>query len=428
MNIIKELYHHFLLSDGVSTDSRENVNNKMFFALSGDNFNGNRFASDAIEKGARLCVIDDPNYNTDEKYIFVNNVLTSLQELAKYHRKKTKVTVLAITGSNGKTTTKELVTSVLGSYNNIISTKGNLNNHIGVPLTLLNIEPATKIAVVEIGANHIGEISKLCEIALPDIGIITNIGKAHLEGFGSFEGVITAKNELYEYLYENKKTAILNNDDELLVKLSNRIQKFTYGKNNANVEGQIITHKPHLKINWSTGKNIFECSSNLYGKYNFENIMAAIACGLFFKVPTENINKAIVDFVPNNNRSQQIKTKNNYLILDAYNANPFSMNRAVVSFAEYDFDNPWLILGDMFELGEYSSSEHQNIVNEIINKEFRNVVLIGDEFYNTVGHNFLKFKTTNEAIAYFSTNIIKNADILVKGSRGMKLEKLIIFL
>ncbi len=235
MKNIKELYQHFLLSDGVSTDSRENVRNKIFFALSGDNFNGNKFANDALNKDAKLCVIDDPTYLIDRKCILVPSVLSTLQELAKHHRKKSSAIVLAITGSNGKTTTKEIISSVLASYTNIISTQGNYNNHIGVPLTLLNIEPSTKIAVVEMGANHIGEIKKLCELAEPDVGIITNIGKAHLEGFGSFEGVIRAKNELYNFLKNHEGKAIVNSDDDILTELCRGIPQFTYGINNANV-------------------------------------------------------------------------------------------------------------------------------------------------------------------------------------------------
>ena len=425
MQKIKELYQHFLLSDGVSTDSRENVTNKIFFALSGENFNGNKFVTDALKKGAQLCIIDDPTYLIEGKCMLVSNVLSALQELAKYHRKKCSAIVLAITGSNGKTTTKEIISSILASYTDIISTQGNYNNHIGVPLTLLNIEPSTKIAVVEMGANHMGEIEMLCELAKPDVGIITNIGKAHLEGFGSFEGVIHAKNELYNYLRDNNGKAIVNSDDTLLTKLSKGILQFNYGIHDAALEGAIIDYKPYVKIKWVFNEKIIECNSWLYGKYNFYNIMAAIATGLFFDVPTGKINKAIESYVPENNRSQQIKTKENSVIMDAYNANPTSMNEAIISFAESDFTNPWLILGDMFELGDYSMVEHQNILDEIINNDFTNVVLVGKDFYNTTGHNFLKFKTTDEAASYFSSNIIKGANILIKGSRGMKLEKLV---
>lgn len=425
MKKIKELYRHFLLSDGVSTDSREDVANSIFFALSGENFNGNKFATNAIEKGARLCVIDDPSCLVEGKCIFVPDVLIALQELAGHHRKKCQVTVLAITGSNGKTTTKELISSVLNNYVDIVSTKGNFNNHIGVPLTLLKIKPTTKIAVVEMGANHIGEIGKLCEMASPDVGLITNIGKAHLEGFGSFDGVVVAKNELYNYLESNNGKAIVNIDDDLLAKLSKNIPRFTYGKNNADVEGEILEHRPYVKIKWANNGQVHECNSHLYGKYNFSNIMAAIATGLFFGIPQRIINQAIEGFVPQNNRSQQIKTKYNSIVMDAYNANPTSMGEAIVSFTEYDFEKPWLMLGDMLELGDHSMNEHQSIVDLLLEKGAKNAVLIGKEFNRTKNHSFLKFDTTNAAITYFSTNKIKGANILVKGSRGMKLEKLL---
>ena len=425
MQEIKGLYQHFLSSDGVATDSREDVTNKIFFALSGENFNGNKFTVDALNKGAQLCIIDDPAYLINGKCILVSDVLSTLQELAKYHRKKSSATVLAITGSNGKTTTKELISSVLANYANIISTQGNYNNHIGVPLTLLNIEPSTKIAVVEMGANHIGEINKLCELAEPDIGIITNIGKAHLEGFGSFEGVIQAKNELYNYLKKHKGKAIVNSDDDLLTELCRDIPQFTYGTNNADVVGEIIEYIPNVKLIWGYNESTIECNSQLYGKYNFYNIMAAIATGLFFNIPAEKINTAIESFVPKNNRSQLIKTKENSVILDAYNSNPTSLNEAIISFAESEFINPWLILGDMLELGDYSMDEHQIIIEKVNNNGFTNVVLIGEDFYNTKGNSFIKFKTVDESRNYLSANKIKNANILVKGSRGMKLEKLL---
>lgn len=425
MKKISELYQDFLSSDGVTTDSRDDVTNKIFFALSGDNFNGNKFATTALEKGARLCVIDDPAYCKDEKCIVVNDVLIALQELAKHHRKESNAKVFAITGTNGKTTTKELIASVLCYDTEIISTKGNFNNHIGVPLTLLNIKPTTKIAVVEMGANHIGEIEKLCEIAQPDFGLITNIGKAHLEGFGSLDGVISAKNELYNYLKFNDGKVIVNRDDSLLTELSKNIRQLTYGTNNADVEGEIIESKPYLKIRWAINAKINVCNSHLYGKYNFDNIMAAIAVGLFFDVPEERINVAIESYIPENNRSQQIKTKNNSIVMDAYNANPTSMSEAIVCFTDYNFNNPWLILGDMFELGEYSMDEHQQIIELLKENSNYNVILIGDDFYRTKGHDFTKFKTTEDAYKYLRSDKIDNANILIKGSRGMKLEKLL---
>ncbi len=424
MNYISEIYKHFLLSDGVSTDSREDINNKLFFALSGENFNGNKFAIDAQKKGALICIIDDSSYTTDNS-VLVPDVLTALQELAQHHRKHNKATVLAITGTNGKTTSKELISNVLGSYTEIISTSGNLNNHIGVPLTLLKIKPSTKIAIIEMGANHIGEIGILCKIAHPNVGIITNIGKAHLEGFGSLEGVIATKTELYTYLKNNNGEIIVNGDDKLLIKLSENIPQTTYGKNNANLIGEIIEYNPMLKIAWGNNNLTNECSSQLYGKYNFSNIMAAIATGLYFGVPVDKINKAISTYSPENNRSQKIKTKNNTILLDAYNANPTSMSGAITSFTEYNFKSPYLILGDMFELGDYSNSEHQVIVDLLIKEKVKNVILIGNDFSKTKNHNFKTFATTKDVMKYLSVNKIKKANILVKGSRGMKLEDLL---
>ena len=422
--MISEIYKHFLLSGGVSTDSRSNVSNKIFFALSGENFNGNKFAIDAEKKGALLCVIDDPSYLT-KNCILVPDVLVALQQLAKHHRNNNTATILAITGTNGKTTTKELISSVLGSTTDIISTKGNYNNHIGVPLTLLRIQPTTKIAVVEMGANHIGEIKELCEIAQPNLGIITNIGKAHLEGFGSFEGVITAKNELYNYINKNNGKIIVNSDDELLINLSKKMTTITYGSNNAYIMGKITAYKPLLKISWQINDLTYECQSQLYGKYNFSNIMAAITSGVYFGVPADKINYAIASYNPENNRSQKIITKNNSILLDAYNANPTSMKGAITSFVEYKFNNPYLLLGDMFELGKYSGEEHQAIVDILVNDKVKNVIIIGNEFSKTKNHPFISLSNTQDAFEFLSMNKICNANILVKGSRGMKLEKLL---
>jgi len=392
--------------------------------LSGENFNGNKFASNAHKKGARLCIIDDSTYSTNNT-ILVSDVLTTLQQLAQHHRHKSSATVLAITGTNGKTTTKELISSVLSNFTDIISTQGNFNNHIGVPLTILKIKPSTKIAVIEMGANHIGEINTLCDIAKPNLGIITNIGKAHLEGFGSFEGVITAKNELYNYLKNENGKVIVNSDDKLLNSLSKNIPQFTYGSNNANVIGKITEHKPTLKIAWDFHNKTTNCSSQLYGKYNFSNIMAAIATGLYFKVPATIINKSIENYFPENNRSQKINTKHNSLLLDAYNANPTSMAGAISSFIEYNLNNSYLILGDMLELGKYSSAEHQNIVDLLKNKKIKNAILVGKEFNKIKNHNFITFISTEDVINFLRNNKINNANILIKGSRGMKLESLV---
>ncbi len=428
MKKIKDLYKLFLQSDGVSTDTRQNVQNKVFFALSGDNFDGNRFAEDALIKGALISVIDNPKYRYSDKYFVVNDVLEALQLLAKHHRNESDVTVMAITGSNGKTTTKELISSVLTKSNNIISTSGNLNNHIGVPLTLLRIIETTEIAIIEMGANHIGEIDSLCEIAMPEIGLITNIGKAHLEGFGSYQGVITAKNELFNYIQSHYGHLIVNVDDPLITELAGKTIKTTYGTNNADVEGEIVNTHPHLQVKWGYDNLIIHCHSQLYGKYNYYNILAAVATGYYFNIDSELINEAISNYIPENNRSQQLKTKSNSIILDAYNANPFSMNEAIISFAECDYHSPWLLLGDMFELGKYSEEEHNKIVELLIKNGFENVILIGHEFSKTTGHNFKIFNDVSDARLSIIENPIVEADILIKGSRGMKMEDLLIVL
>lgn len=425
MKLIKELYKHFLKSDGVSTDSRQVVKNKIFFALSGENFNGNKFAKSALSNGALLCVIDDTSYDEGEGYFMVDDVLETLQQLANYHRRSCSATVMAITGSNGKTTTKELIAAVLGNTIDIISTVGNYNNHIGVPLTLLTIEKSTKIAVVEMGANHIGEIDLLCKIAEPDVGMITNIGKAHLEGFGSYEGVITAKSELYNYILSQNGQLIVNGDDSLLMELSGNSSKTVYARNDAAIQGELTESLPFLHITWGYNQKVHKCNSQLYGSYNFTNVMAAIATGIYFGVDEEIINKSIENYIPSNNRSQQIETKHNRVILDAYNANPYSMKEAVSSFAASRFKNPWLFLGDMFELGTYSSTEHQEIVTQLLSAGFKNVALIGNEFCSTQGHEFHVFKSTIDAIEFLSDNVIEDADILIKGSRGMKMEDLL---
>ena len=424
MNKTKLLYQVFLKSDGVSTDTRDDVKNKVFFALSGENFDGNKFAETAIGNGALLAVIDKEEYNKGKKFLLVDDVLDALQSLAAHHRKIMPARVMGITGSNGKTTTKELISAVLSSKYSIISTSGNFNNHIGVPLTLLRIKNETQIAVVEMGANHIGEIATLCEIAKPDAGMITNIGKAHLEGFGSYEGVIEAKSEIYQYLKKHSGHVIVNKDDKLLIRLSENMNKTTYGTNNANIEGELVSQHPFLKVKWGANGEILQCNSQLYGSYNYTNIMAAIATGIYFDVDSSSINTAIETYISENNRSQQIKTSYNNIILDAYNANPFSLREAIISFHNSNFDNPWLFIGDMFELGQFSAREHQEIVELLKNFGFKNVVLLGNEFYSAKDHSFLKFKTTNDACSYFEKNPLRGTNILIKGSRGMKMEQL----
>lgn len=415
------------MSTGISTDSRTVTKGNLFISLSGENFNGNKFASNAIEKGAIAVIVDDGNYKLSEKYILVEDSLLCLQQLAKLHRQKLNTPILAITGSNGKTTTKELISSVLSSEKKISFTKGNLNNHIGVPLSLLDIEEDTEIAIIEMGANHPGEIKTLCDIALPNYGIITNIGKAHLEGFGSFEGVVKTKTELYTAIKENDGEIFLNADDELLKNLAKGIKSLNYGTNaETDIRGEITEVNPNLKVKWWLNSETYNISSLLYGKYNFPNIMAAIACGIHFEVSPVSICKAIENYLPDNNRSQLLKTENNTILLDAYNANPVSMAGAINSFIDFNAEKPVLILGDMFELGKDSSEEHHKIIEQLEGSPFMEIFLVGKEFsaFSDM-QNFMFFETTGSLKTYLELNPLKERTILIKGSRGMKLESLL---
>lgn len=427
---IKELYQHFLQYPKVTTDTRKDVRDSLFFALSGGQFNGNEFAETALQKGAAFVVIDDPKHRKSDKHVLVGDTLKALQELAAYHRKRNNIHVFAITGTNGKTTTKELVAQLLQREKKIIFTRGNLNNHIGVPLTLLDIKPETEIAVVEMGANHMGEIAALCRIAQPDSGLITNIGKAHLEGFGSFKGVVSAKNELFEYLQKTNGHAIVNADDELLMDLSEGLHRSTYGNVSGDTKGSLLEVVPFIKMEWHCeGDEKQICSSHLYGRYNFNNLMAAAAVGCFFHVSANNINQELAAFVPQNNRSQQVRTAKNQLVLDAYNANPVSMREAITSFLAFKPENPWLILGDMFEMGKDSLKEHEKIIWQVQKSGLKNVIFIGKEFMQFVGTaGFLFIETTNKAADYLQNHPIEDAYVLLKGSRGMHLETLVKYL
>ncbi|MCB2207835.1 MAG: UDP-N-acetylmuramoyl-tripeptide--D-alanyl-D-alanine ligase [Bacteroidetes bacterium] len=429
MDYLTSLYQQFKSCGKVSTDTRINIEGAIFFALSGENFNGNQFASDAIEKGAALAVIDQKNYKTDDRFLLVDNTLKALQDLARRHRSRLKCEFIGITGSNGKTTTKELIANVLSTEKNVSYTQGNLNNHIGVPLTILNISDDTEIAVIEMGANHIGEIDLLCDIARPQTGIITNIGKAHLEGFGSIEGVIQAKSELYNFLRNHGGMAIVNEDDPLLMELSKELTRITYGSSSELFTTAIFASNPFLNFRWTYQDQVFECKTKLYGKYNMDNIRAAIATGLHFGISPENINLAITNYQPDNNRSQLLDTASNKIILDAYNANPVSMLHAIDNFKEFQAENPWLLLGDMFELGDNAAEEHAKIIHLIQEKGFKNVMLVGKEFFKLRStHPYLNFIDIKDAENHLIKHPIKNAQILVKGSRGVQLEKLLKFL
>ncbi|MFP4042878.1 MAG: UDP-N-acetylmuramoyl-tripeptide--D-alanyl-D-alanine ligase [Bacteroidales bacterium] len=422
---LETIYKSFLKSKGVTIDSRDVKPDYIFFALKGDQFNGNEYAQQAIEKGCRFAVVDEKKYVKDERYILVNDVLETLQALANYHRNQLNTKVIAITGSNGKTTTKELTQKVLDKKFNILSNIKNYNNHIGVPLTLLNLKQYHDYAIVEMGANHQGEIAKLCDIAEPQYGIITNIGKAHLEGFGSFEGVKKAKGELYDFLDKNNGTIFYNADNPVLVEMAQKHKclKLTYGeenKENVNYNIQLIRTEPYLKIKTKDG----EISSQLIGKYNFENLMTAISLGYFFEVPFPEIKQAIEEYTPTNNRSQLLNSKFNTIILDAYNANPSSMQAAIANFAKYRKKPRVLILGDMFELGKYSMDEHNQLVEFVSQHEFDKVFLIGENFCSLQQNKFPAFETTEEFISFLKNNPLKHYSILIKGSRGMTLEKI----
>lgn len=428
MKKIQELYQLFLASPKISTDTRSDVKGSLFFALSGERFNGNKFAREALSKGASFAIIDDEAYDENNgKYFVVDSALSTLQNLALFHRESSKAIVLGITGSNGKTTTKELIAKVLETEKDIIATQGNLNNHIGVPLTLLRITPKTQIAIVEMGANHQGEIAQLCQLARPNMGLITNIGKAHLEGMGGLEGVIKTKNELYQFIRTNNGTAIVNADDPLLMELSEGLHRITYGSSGADIVGQLLADKPGLKISATTAEeNPISISSQLYGRYNFPNILAAITLGRYFKLKNKHIVRAIEGYVPENSRSQQMKTQHNKIIMDAYNANPVSMSLAINNFAEYKPSNPWLILGDMFELGDASAEEHRRITELVDRLKISRVIYVGQMFSQVAQTgDYQHFLTTDEAYEYLTTHPIRQAHILVKGSRGMRLEKLI---
>ena len=414
---ITELYRLYAQTYLVDTDTRKIRKGSIFFCLKGDNFNGNEFAAEAIKIGASYAVIDEEKYNTLPNTVLVQNVLETLQKMANFHRKQLALPIISLTGSNGKTTTKELINAVLSKKYETAATAGNLNNHIGVPLTLLSMTPKTEIGIVEMGANHLKEIEFLCNIAEPNYGLITNFGKAHLEGFGDFEGVIKAKSELYDFLRLNKGTVFINTDDALQVKQSSGINAIEFNSNAI----KFVEASPFVKVQFKN--TIIE--SNLIGKYNYNNIAVAVAVGNYFDISENDIKTAIENYIPVNNRSQIIQKGSNKIILDAYNANPSSMQAALENFAQLKDTNKIVFLGDMFELGKDSKTEHEKIANLATSCNFSKVFLIGKAFSTTsvknayVSESFESFKN--------STNYsnINNATILIKGSRGMALERLL---
>ncbi|HNX54827.1 MAG TPA: UDP-N-acetylmuramoyl-tripeptide--D-alanyl-D-alanine ligase [Prolixibacteraceae bacterium] len=427
---IPELYKIFKEYSVVTTDSRNIPTNSIFFALKGENFNGNNFAVDALNKGAAYAVVDEPVAEGNTKIIQVENVLTCLQKLANYHRNKLGIPILSITGTNGKTTTKELVTAVLSRKFKVESTKGNLNNHIGVPLTLLSMTSETEFGVVEMGANHPGEIKILCEIANPDFGLITNIGKAHLEGFGSFEGVIKTKSEMYDFIRNKKGKCFFNADNPILMKQSQGMDRISYGLATSYfMPGEIAGTGNLLVAKALFPKGWLYLKSNLIGNYNLENLLAAACIGKYFDVDPLKIQEAIAEYKPSNNRSQLVQKDKNTIIMDAYNANPTSMMAALKNFAELTGNNKCLILGDMLELGATSNEEHQRIVDFIDENEFEEVYLVGPQFKNTASiKQKKKFNRVELLSNYLKTQPIENKLVLIKGSRGIHLENILDFI
>lgn len=424
---IANLYQLFKQHPVVTTDSRNIPDNSMFFALKGDNFNGNRFAIEALSKGAAYAVIDEPEFAISERIILVDNVLTCLQDLARYHRDQLKIPILAITGTNGKTTTKELIAAVLSKKFKITFTQGNLNNHIGVPLTILSMTQETEIGIVEMGANHPGEIKILCEIAKPDFGIVTNMGRAHLEGFGSFDGVVKTKSELYDFLRAKKGKCFINADNALLNKQAYDLEKVSYGNStNYFMPGELATTDYNLVVKVLFPKGWLYLKSKLVGDYNFENLIAAACVGKYFEVESLLIQQALEEYTPSNNRSQLIRNEKNILIMDAYNANPTSMMMALSNFVNIKNDQKCIILGDMLELGNTSDEEHQKIVDFIESHFFSDVYLVGPQFKKTItGKEKKKFDNVELLFNYLQTQPIENKLILIKGSRGIHLEKIL---
>lgn len=425
---ISYIHSLFLKCNSVSIDTRKIESNSLFVAIKGENFDANTFAKEALEKGASYVIIDDENYFIDQRTVLVENSLTALQELAKFHRQYLKLPIIALTGSNGKTTTKELINVVLSKKFNTKATVGNLNNHIGVPLTLLSFNSETEFGIVEMGANHKKEIEFLCELAQPNFGYITNFGKAHLEGFGGVEGVIEGKSEMYSYLSQNEKLAFINLEDKIQVEKSKTLKSYSFGINKevANVNISSIAANPFVQIQFS---NLL-IQTHLIGLYNANNINAALTIGKYFGVEEAAIKEALESYIPENNRSQLITKGTNQIILDAYNANPSSMAVAIENFLQLDNSNKIMILGDMFELGNESSQEHKAIVDFLLDKKDVIFYFVGKEFYSnrTDKNSFHFFETFDTFSEHLQASKIENSSILIKGSRGMALERTLNFL
>ncbi|HQZ25414.1 MAG TPA: UDP-N-acetylmuramoyl-tripeptide--D-alanyl-D-alanine ligase [Flavobacterium sp.] len=425
---ISYIHSLFLKCSSVSIDTRKIEANSLFVAIKGENFDANTFAKEALEKGASYVIIDNENYFIDQRTILVENSLSALQALAKFHRQFLKLPIIALTGSNGKTTTKELINVVLSKKFKTKATIGNLNNHIGVPLTLLSFDSETEFGIVEMGANHQKEIEFLCELATPDYGYITNFGKAHLEGFGGVEGVIKGKSEMYQYLAQNDKLAFINLEDKIQVEKASALKCYTFGikKEHASVNINSIAANPFVEVQFSD----LQIKTHLIGLYNANNINAALAIGKYFGVDDTEIKDALESYIPENNRSQLISKGTNQIILDAYNANPSSMAVAIENFLQLDDSNKVMILGDMFELGTESAQEHKAIINLLLDTKDVAFYLVGKEFYahRVNSKNFYFYETFDAFSEYLNGIKLENSSILIKGSRGMALERTLQFL
>lgn len=428
---INELYKIYQKHPQITTDSRFAPKNGLFFALKGEHFDGNVFAQNAIENGCAYAIIDNPKFYKSKKFILVEDALSTLQQLAYYHRQQLKIPVIGITGTNGKTTTKELLASVLSEKYNVAYTQGNLNNHIGVPLTILSFTENTALGIVEMGANHLGEIKNLCAIADPGYGLITNIGKAHLEGFRTFDNIIKTKNELYDYVAHNNGQVFYNAKDQIVSQLIiGNNNAVSYGdQKKSKVYGIIKKSGIFLKLEAIIEKKTYTIETKLIGDYNIDNVLAAIAIGNYFNVDDKKIIKAIERYKPDNNRSQFFKTKNNSLFLDAYNANPTSVKAAIKNFEQLDVPHKSLILGDMFELGDNALTDHYDVINNIDHKNYENIFLVGELFATLkVDEHILQFANVDLFKNWLNKNPVKGSNILIKGSRGNRLERIVEFL
>jgi len=420
-----DLYSLYRSSTGIETDTRKLRPGYLFFALKGPNFNGNKFVSDAFKVGASYCICDEETWINDERIIYVKNALKALQELASMHRDHLMIPFIAITGSNGKTTTKELVHEVLSKKYKCSTTVGNLNNHIGIPLTILRIPADAEIAVIEMGANHLHEIEGYCEYTKPTHGLITNCGKAHLEGFGGEDGVRKGKGELFDYLRGTKGTAFIYNDYGYLQNMSSGISEvISYGTGNAWLNGRVLKDDNLLEVEVDADPKSAVIYTQLVGGYNLPNVLAAVALGKYFKVSMDEIKQALENYLPSNSRSQLIEQGSNKIILDAYNANPSSMKAAIENIAHMEGDNKVLILGGMMELGEQSKEEHQQIVNLVLQYPWKAVALAGTDYTDLPGH-ISHFSSSIEVKEWFRQQAFANSTILIKGSRGMQMEKVL---